>query len=110
MNTVRKKGFPTALITAYNNGKSISTKNARELEAKNANIYRVTIAGYDVLPAEALAVIRETTSRGIAKAAINGVMKFVIGPCTSKAQADELASALSARQVTSVEVEKVGNN
>lgn len=110
LNTVRKKGFPTALITAYNNGKSISTKNARELEAKNANIYRVTIAGYDVLPAEALAVIRETTSRDIAKTAINGVMKFVIGPFTSKAQADELASALSARQVTSVEVEKVGNN
>lgn len=110
LNTVRKKGFPTALITAYNNGKSISTKNARELEAKNANIYRVTIAGYDVLPAEALAVIRETTSRDIAKTAVNGVMKFVIGPFSSKAQAEELASALSARQVTSVEVEKVGNN
>lgn len=110
LNTVRKKGFPTALITAYNNGKSISTKSARELEAKNANIYRVTIAGYDTLPAEALAVIRETTTRDIAKAAINGVMKFVIGPFDSKAQAEELASALTASQVTSVEVEKVGNN
>lgn len=110
LNTVRKKGFPTALITAYNNGKSISTKSARELEAKNASIYRVTIAGYDTLPAEALAVIRETTTRDIAKAAINGVMKFVIGPFDSKAQAEELASALTARQVTSVEVEKVGNN
>lgn len=110
LNTVRKKGFPTALITAYNNGKSISTKSARELEAKNANIYRVTIAGYDTLPAEALAVIRETTTRDIAKASINGVMKFVIGPFDSKAQAEELASALTARQVTSVEVEKVGNN
>ena len=110
LNTVRKKGFPTAMITAYNNGKHLSTKSARELEAKNNNIYRVTIAGYDVLPAEALAVIRETTSRDIAKVAINGVMKFVIGPFSNKAQAEELASALAARQVTSVEVEKVGNN
>ena len=110
LNVVRKKGFPSAMITAYNNGKSLSTKNARELEQKNNNIYRVTIAGYDVLPAEALAVIREKTSRDIAKAAINGVMKYVIGPFGSKAQADELAQALTARQITAVEVEKVESN
>lgn len=110
LNVVRKKGFPSAIITAYNNGKSLSTKNARELEQKNNNIYRVTIGGYDVLPAEALAVIREKTTRDIAKAAINGVMKYVIGPFGSKAQADELAQALTARQITAVEVEKIGNN
>ena len=109
LNVVRKKGFPSAMITAYNNGKSLTTKNAKELEQKNNNIYRVTIAGYDVLPAEALAVIREKTSRDIAKAAINGVMKYVIGPFGSKSQADELAAALTARQITAVEVEKVEN-
>lgn len=110
LNTVRKRGFPTAMITAYNNGKSISVKNARELEAKNDNIYRVTIAGYETLPAEALAAIKEITSRDIAKANVNGVMKFVIGPFSNKGQADELASALATRQVTGVEVEKIGNN
>ena len=109
LNTVKKKGFPTAIITAYNNGKSIATKAARALEAKNDNIYRVTIAGYDVLPAEALAVIRETTTRDIAKVAVNGVMKYVIGPFGNKAQADELADALVGKQISSVEVEKVGN-
>lgn len=110
LNTVRKRGFPTAMITAYNNGKSLSTKSARELEQKNNNIFRVTIAGYDVLPADALAVIRETTTRDIAKVAINGVMKYVIGPFTNKAQAEDLANALSTRQITGVEVEKVENN
>ena len=110
LNTVRKKGFPSAMITAYENGKSITVKNARALEEKNSNIYRVTIGGYDVLPAEALAIIREKTSRDIAKAAVNGVMKFVIGPFTSKAQADELAGALASRQVTGVEVEKLEDN
>lgn len=109
LNTVKKRGFPTAMITAYNNGKSIATKNARALEAKNDNIYRVTIAGYDVLPAEALSVIRETTTRDIAKAAIGGVMKYVIGPFSNKAQADELANALIGKQINSVEVEKVEN-
>lgn len=107
LNTVRKKGFPTALITAYNNGKSISTKNARVLEKQDNSIYRVTIAGYDVLPAEALAVIREKTNKDIAKAAIDGVMKYVIGPFNAKSQAEELAAALTSRQVTAVEVEKV---
>ncbi len=110
LNTVRKRGFPTAMITAYNNGKSITVKNARQLEAKNDNIYRVTIAGYDILPPEALAVIRENTSRDIAKAAIDGVMKYVIGPFTNKTQADGLAEALAGKQITGVEVEKVENN
>jgi hypothetical protein len=37
-------------------------------------------------------------------------MKYVIGPFGSKAQADELAQALTARQITAVEVEKVESN
>lgn len=109
LNTVKKKGFPTAIITAYNNGKSIPTKSARALEAKNNNIYRVTIGGYDVLPAEALAIIREATTKDIAKASINGTMKYVIGPFSTKAQADALANALIVKQISSVEVEKIGN-
>ncbi|MBQ7773246.1 MAG: PD40 domain-containing protein [Bacteroidales bacterium] len=108
LNTVRKRGFPTALITAYSNGKSISTRNARIMEKQDNSIYRVTIAGYDTLPAEALSAIRENTTKDIAKAAIDGVMKFVIGPFTNKAQADALAGAISARGVAA-EVEKVAN-
>ena len=109
LNTVRKNGFPTALITAYNQGKSLSTKNARVLENQDNSVYRVTIGGYDVLPAEALATIRETTTRDIAKANINGVMKYVIGPFAVKAQAERLLNALLAKQVTNVEIEKLEN-
>lgn len=108
LNTVRKRGFPTALITAYSNGKSVSTKNARIMEKQDNSIYRVTIAGYDTLPAEALAAIRENTTKDIAKAAIDGVMKFVIGPFTNKTQAETLANAITAKGVTA-EVEKVAN-
>ena len=106
LNTVKKKGFPTALITAYNNGKSVSTKNAKLIEQKNSNVYRVTIAGYDTLPAEALAIIRENTTRDIAKANVGGVMKYIIGPFDNKAKAEALANALSAAHITSVEIEK----
>lgn len=109
LNTVRKNGFPTALITAYNNGKSISTKNARELEKQDNSIYRVIIGGYDILPAEALAAIRDNTTRDIAKANINGVMKYVIGPFQDRQQAEKLMNALLAKQVTNVEIEKLEN-
>ncbi len=107
--TVKKKGFPTAMITAYNNGKSISTKQARELEKQDNSIYRVTIGGYETLPSDAITVIRENTSRDIAKANVNGVMKYVIGPFTGKAQAEALATALMAKKITGVEIEKLEN-
>lgn len=109
LNTVRRNGFPTALITAYDKGKSISTKNARILEKQDNSMYRVTIGGYDILPQEALAAIRENTTRDIAKANINGVMKYVVGPFTDKAQAEKLMNALLSRQVTNVEIEKLEN-
>lgn len=108
MGTVKKK-FPTAMITAYNNGKSVSTKQAREIEKQDNSIYRVTIAGYETLPADAITAIKANTSRDIAKANINGVMKYVIGPFTSKNQAEKLATALMAQNITGVEIEKLEN-
>ena len=107
--TVKKNGFPTALITAYNNGKSLSTKQARVLEQQDNSIYRVTIAGYDALPSDAIATIRANTSRDIAKANVNGIMKYVIGPFTNKTQAETLATALMAQNITGVEIEKIEN-
>ena len=109
LNTVKKKGFPTAMITAYNNGKSVSTKQAREIEKQDNSIYRVTIAGYETLPADAITAIRANTSRDIAKANVNGVMKYVIGPFTNKNQAETLATALMAQNITGVEIEKLEN-
>lgn len=109
LNSVRRKGFPSAMITAYNNGKSITTKAARVLEKQDNSIYRVTIAGYDSLPPEAVETIRNSTNKDIAKVAIDGVMKYVIGPFGNKNEADALANALRGRQVSGVEVQKLEN-
>ncbi len=68
-----------------------------------------TIAGYETLPADAITVIRSNTSRDIAKANVNGVMKYVIGPFTGKNQAEALATALMAQNITGVEIEKLEN-
>ena len=109
LNTVKKNGFPSAMITAYNNGKSVNTKQARTIEQQDNSIYRVTIGGYDTLPQDALTVIRANTNRDIAKANINGIMKFVIGPFTNKTQAEALATALMAQNITGVDIEKLEN-
>lgn len=107
LNTVRKRGFPTALITAYNNGSSVPMRKARELEKQDNSIYRVTISGYETLPGEAISIIKANTNRDIAKANVNGIMKYVIGPFTNKSQAEALSLALMSQNVTGVEIEKI---
>ena len=109
LNTVKRKGFTSAMITAYNKGKSITTKAARALEKQDNSIYRVTIAGYDTLPPEAVEAIRSNTSKDIAKVAIDGVMKYVIGPFGNKNEAEALSNSLKARGVSGVEVQKLEN-
>ena len=109
LNTVKRKGFTSAMITAYNKGKSITTKAARALEKQDNSIYRVTIAGYDTLPPEAVEAIRSNTSKDIAKVAIDGVMKYVIGPFGNKIEAEALSNSLKARGVSGVEVQKLEN-
>ena len=109
LNTVKKKGFPSAMITAYNKGKSITTKAARVLEKQDNSIYRVTIGGYDSLPAEAVETIRSSTNKDIAKVAVDGVMKYVVGPFGNKNEAEALSNSLKARGVSGVEVQKLEN-
>ena len=109
LNTVKRKGFTSAMITAYNKGKSITTKAARALEKQDNSIYRVTIAGYDTLPPEAVEAIRSNTSKDIAKVAVDGVMKYVIGPFGNKIEAEALSNSLKARGVSGVEVQKLEN-
>ena len=79
------------------------------MEKQDNSIYRVVIGGYETLPAEAISVIRSKTNRDIAKVNVGGTMKYVVGPFSSKVQAETLSSALNAKKVSGVEVEKVEN-
>ena len=97
------------MITAYNKGKSITTKAARVLEKQDNSIYRVTIGGYDSLPPEAVETIRNSTNKDIAKVAVDGVMKYVVGPFGNKNEAEALSNSLKARGVSGVEVQKLEN-
>ncbi|MBR5856989.1 MAG: PD40 domain-containing protein [Bacteroidales bacterium] len=110
LNKVRKKGFSSAAVTAYNNGKSMNVTKARALEMELAEsaAYQVVIAGYSgTLPQEVLTVIRTTTEKDIAKTTEGGQTIYVIGPFGKVDEANMLATALKAVSDKSVNVKKV---
>lgn len=108
VSIVRRAGFPTAFVAAYNNGKGISLATAKRMEASSihAGVYQVVINGVETLPSEALNVIRATTDKDIAKAVDNDVTSYVIGPFSSEEDAIVLQKALTITNITS-EIEKV---
>lgn len=97
LNVVRRLGFSSAAIVAYNSGESISIQNARKLEKmikENAK-YRVVISQYDDrLPAEILSVIQSMSDKDIAKVVEQGKTYFIIAPFNSESDAKELTDAL----------------
>ena len=110
LNKVRKRGFSSAAVTAYKDGKSMNVSKARTLEKEMAEsaVYQVVIAGYaGVLPQEVLTVIRTSTEKDIAKAVEGGQVTYVIGPFGKADEANNLATALRAVSDKSISVKKV---
>lgn len=97
LNVVRRLGFSSAAIVAYNSGESISIQNARKLEKmikENAK-YRVVISQYDDrLPAEILSIIQSMSDKDIAKVVEQGKTYYIIAPFNSESDAKELTDAL----------------
>ena len=109
LNKVRKRGFSSAMITAFKDGKSLSVKEAKakEVEIANSGVYQVWIEGYDVLPQEVLTVIKGLTEKDIAKATEGGVIRYVIGPFGNEEDAKILVTGLKAVSDKSVELRKI---
>lgn len=109
LSKVKKRGFSSAIITAYKDGKSMNLKSARTLEKELANsgVYQVCIEGYDSLPQEILSVIRGITEKDIAKTANGGNVRYVIGPFGNEEDAKILVTGLRAVSDKVIEVEKV---
>ena len=109
LSKVKKRGFSSAIITAYKDGKSMNLKSARTLEKELANsgVYQVCIEGYDSLPQEILSVIRGITEKDIAKTANGGNVRYVIGPFGNEEEAKILVTGLRAVSDKVIEVEKV---
>ena len=97
LNIVRRLGFNSAAIVAYDSGESITIKKARELErvARENAKFRVVISQYDDrLPSDILSVIQNISNKDIAKMVEQGKTYFIIAPFNSESEAKELTDAL----------------
>lgn len=108
LNSVKRAGFRSAFIVAFNDGKEINVATARSLEAKNREtvLYEVRIdtAGGELDLTAADGIRQQAPDKDIARVEMSdGTNIFVVGPFTDKAKADNLASFITAMGVGSAE-------
>ncbi|MBQ9583126.1 MAG: SPOR domain-containing protein [Bacteroidales bacterium] len=109
LSAVKKKGFSSAIVVAFDGGKNINLKAARALEAKRAESqkYRVVFRGYpDGLPAAVLGVVRSNSEVDIARGIENGRTIYFVAPL-ERAAAEKLRDAAAGAGAEGVEVELV---
>ncbi len=107
LSTVKKKGFGSAQVVAFNNGSNETVKNARALEAKaKSNVkYRVAFREYpDGIPSEVRAAVSSVSTADIARTVEEGVTVYFIAPL-DKSKAESVRSAAEAAGAEGVSVE-----
>ncbi len=90
LSRVKKAGFPSAYITAYEDGKTIALAAAK----KKSSYYNVVVyCAESSLPLEVIKAI-SSTGKDLAKTSTTEGFKFIAGPFSSQQEANELAKNL----------------
>ena len=108
LNKVKRQGFRNAFIVAYNDGKSVSVQQARNLEKTLRPIYWIKVYPPDgqALPSLALSAIQQQGAKDIMRGVEGGSVVFTCGPFAKKEDADALRVSLRAVGVSHVEIEE----
>lgn len=112
VNTVKRLGFKSAFIVAFNDGKEVTVSKARSLEAKekeNPVLYQVLITPEAELDEAATSGIRQQASgKDIAKIENEaGHFTYIVGPYTDKSSAEALKTFVEAMGIGHVELKTV---
>ena len=112
VNTVKRLGFKSAFIVAFNDGKEVTVSKARSLEAKekeNPVLYQVLITPEAELDEAATSGIRQQASgKDIAKIENEaGHFTYIVGPYTDKSSAEALKTFVEAMRIGHVELKTV---
>lgn len=109
LNKVRSRGFRSAYISAYNDGKRVSIASARKIEKTNSTVYMLRIYPLEdgKLPELAVSAVSQQFGKDLVMATENGETYFMAGPFKSKAKLDELIATLKATGVTKIKVEEL---
>ncbi|MFA6770832.1 MAG: hypothetical protein WCR71_06625 [Bacteroidales bacterium] len=111
LTMARRSGFPSSILVAFNNRKSISIKNARSLEKEQIGemTFQIKVAGYPAgIPQPVLELIRENTDKDIAKKVVEGRDIYYIGPFNIKQEAEQimfLLNSIGSEEITIIETE-----
>ena len=110
INIVRKRGFPTAFLVAYRDGKSISVNEARQAEQSPATgpKYRVVLENFaGGIPDAVMALIRNNTSKEIVRSLSEGKVLYIIAPFDEKEEAEAFAEILKGNGVEGIITEQI---
>ena len=94
LNKVKKRGFRTAEIIAWQDGRSISVSAARKLESQRLYTVIIYPEKGQTLPDAAMEVIRNNSDKDLIKSTENGSVVFKVGPFEEKSDAEGLIEAL----------------
>ena len=109
LTTVKKKGFSSAAIVAFDDGDNVNVKNAKTLEAKRKDNqkYRLVLREYpDGIPSEILTVIRSGSSADIARGNEEGRVIYFVAPL-DKTTAEKLRNAAVAAGAEGIAIEPI---
>ncbi len=113
-----KRDFKNPILTAYKNGKTIEIKQARLEEGRKPaapaskpadknTAYQVVLGEYGTLPPTLLKTVQQATSKDMARSTVNGKTVYVVGPYTSKDEADKVVEILQQSGFAEVRIETV---
>lgn len=108
LNKVKRAGFKTAFIVAFNDGKSVTTASARQMEKKIDTSCQIVIRpeGGKLSESE-LAAVKRVTSKDLARELQDGETVYVLGPYADDLEAVSVISALKDSGLTAVELRKL---
>lgn len=106
LNRVKKQGFRSAFIVAFQDGKSIPVSQARELEKTIRTQYRIRILppDGDSLSDSAILTIRALTPKDLSKETDGGSVSYVLGPFNDRTEVDRIVAALRADGLSGVSI------
>lgn len=96
LNKVKRQGFRSAFIVAWQDGKPITVSKAREAEKTVRAEYRLRIIPADgkSLGDSDIMSIRSMTTKDLAKETDGGATVYVLGPYADRGEAERIASLL----------------
>ncbi len=112
LQKIKSMGLRDVTLSAFNEGESISVKNARLMEDKlsSANTYQIRLTNYpEGIPQPVLEIIRKSTDKDIAMKPAEGKNIYFVGPFANKTEAEAVVSALGELAAEGVSIEAIEN-